>query len=93
MELNKPDREDVGRTVRSSTRKLWKDDATSTAAKISFSRDTAKLWKKAPSPIKNAPNLYSAKKEIKKHCSLFKILLHGRIFIIMHVCYSIVTCK
>ena len=48
LETNNPRREGVGKIVRASTRKFWKDDAKSTAAKISFSRDTAKIWNNAP---------------------------------------------
>ena len=73
LELNNPTREDGGRIVRTNTTKIWKNDAKSTAAKVSFSRDTAKLWNIAPSIRKNATTLSSAKKEIKKHCSLFEL--------------------
>ena len=46
LETNNPGREGVGRI--DSTRKFWKDEAKFTAAKISFSRDIAKIWKNAP---------------------------------------------
>ena len=38
---------------------LWNDEAKTTAAKISFSRDMAKLWNNAPTTITNAPCLNS----------------------------------
>ena len=69
MEPNNPDREDTQRELRPSSIKLWKDDAKSVAAKISFSRDTAKLWNNATDVIKNAKTLKTAKKEIKSYCS------------------------
>ena len=56
------------RAVRTSARKLWNDEAHSKAAKISFSRDIAKLWNSVPDSIKNVLKLNSAKNEIKKHC-------------------------
>ena len=54
LEENNPGRIEIERSVRQGTRKEWKDDSKSTAAKISFSRDAAKLWNKAPISIKNA---------------------------------------
>ena len=36
LEQNNPGREDMGRIVRASTTKLWKDDAKSKAAKVSL---------------------------------------------------------
>ena len=68
MEGNNPGRIESGRSCRTGTRKLWKDDSKSMAAKISFSRDTAKLWNNAPIEIKSATTLGRAKAAIKKHC-------------------------
>ena len=66
-------REETGRTVRPGTRKIWNDEAKSTAAKISFSRDTAKLWNNAPPEIRNASKISSAKREIRKFCKLLEM--------------------
>ena len=73
LEENNPGRIEIERIVRQGTRKEWKDDSKSTAAKISFSRDAAKLWNKAFIAIKNAKTLSSAKSEIKKHCKLMEM--------------------
>ena len=68
LEPNNPNRAVTDREVRVSSLKAWKDDAKSGAAKMSFSRDTARIWNTAPSTIKNAVSLYTAKIEIKKFC-------------------------
>ena len=68
LETFNPSRVNSGRTVRPGTRKLWKDEAKTSAAKISFSRDTAKLWNNAPTDITSAISLNCAKREIKKYC-------------------------
>ena len=73
MEPLNPGRPDIDRTVRTGTRKLWNDEANSTAAKLSFSRDTAKLWNNAPEKVTNAANLSCAKREIKKYCKLLEL--------------------
>ena len=43
LECFNPGRSDSERSVRTGTRKLWNDEAKSNAAKICFSRDTAKF--------------------------------------------------
>ena len=48
---------------------MWKDDAKTTAAKVSFSRDCARLWNNCPDIITHATTLNLAKKKIKKYCS------------------------
>ena len=68
LEPNNPNRAVTDREVRVSSLKAWKDDAKSGAAKMSFSRDTARIWNTAPSTIKNAVSLYTAKIEIKNFC-------------------------
>ena len=68
LEPNNPNRADCLRSIRPSSIKQWKDESSSTAARISFSRDTAKLWNNAPVAITNAISLYSAKREIKSFC-------------------------
>ena len=72
MEPFNQGRPGIDRTVRTGTRKLWNDEA-NTAAKLSFIRDTAKLWNNAPEKITNAANLSCAKSEIKKYCKLLEI--------------------
>ena len=57
------------RVIRNSSIKVWKDEAKSVAAKLSFSRDSARLWNMASDSIKNAPTLNIAKKEIKNFCN------------------------
>ena len=68
LEDNPLQRNTNDREVRATTMKLWKDDTRVAVAKESFVRDAAKLWNNAPSSIKNAKTLYSAKNEIKKFC-------------------------
>ena len=70
LEPNNPDRAYTQRELRPSSIKIWNDDAKSMAAKVSFSRDAAKLWNNAPEVIKSAQSLNIAKKEIKSYCSL-----------------------
>ena len=73
LEPNNPNRPDTDRVIRTSSIKLWKDDAKTVAAKLSFSSDTARLWNMAPEAIKQAPTLNTAKSEIKKYCSTLVI--------------------
>ena len=73
LERNNPNRINVQREIRPGSIKLWKDEAKTTAAKISFSRDTAKLWNNAPENIKQALTLTRAKKEIKKYCTSLEV--------------------
>ena len=61
------------RSVRPSTSRKWNQDARSTAAKESFSRNAAKLWNTAPQCIKTAKCLRAAKSEIRKYCSTLPI--------------------
>ena len=65
LEPNNPDRTEMERVIRPSSIKLWKDDAKTLAAKLSFSQDSARLWNIIPDSIKQASSLYIAKKEIK----------------------------
>ena len=73
LEQNNPNRAENDRVIRDSSIKKWKDDARSVAAKISFSRDSARLWNRAPIGIKNALTLSSAKKEIKSFCDTLEV--------------------
>ena len=73
LEPNNPNRQDTDRVIRMSSIKLWKDDAKTVAAKLSFSRDTARLWNIAPEAIKQASTLNIAKNEIKKYCNTLVI--------------------
>ena len=63
LEPNNPNRLEGGRVIRNSSIKVWKDDANSVAAKLSFSRDSARLWNSASDTIKNSPSLNTAKKK------------------------------
>ena len=65
LEPNNPYRTEMERVIRPSSIKLWKDDAKTLAAKLSFSQDSARLWNIIPDSIKQASSLYIAKKEIK----------------------------
>ena len=69
LEPNNPNRRDGDRVIRNSSIKVWKDEANSVAAKLSFSRDSARLWNSASDNIKNAPSLNIAKKEIIGYCN------------------------
>ena len=69
LEPNNPNRLDTDRAIKPSSIKIWKDDAKTLAAKMSFSRDAERLWNSAPEQIKNASTLNIAKKEIKNYCN------------------------
>ena len=56
------------RVIRDSSIKMWKDDAKSVAAKLSLSRDSARLWNKASNIIKNVSSFNIARKENKSFC-------------------------
>ena len=73
MEVFNPKRINTDRQVRSGTSKLWNDEARTTAAKISFSRDMAKLWNNAPTTITNATCLNGAKRNIKNYCQTLEL--------------------
>ena len=62
--------EEIKSTLAQCGIKLWKDDAKTMAGKLSFSRDSARLWNIVPDSIKQASSLYIAKKEIKKYCNM-----------------------
>ena len=70
LEPNNPNRPDNDRVIRPSSIKQWKDEAKSVAAKLSFSRDSARIWNTATDAIKNATSLNTAKKEIKLYCNM-----------------------
>ena len=73
MEKNNPNRIDTGRDIRTTSIKEWKDDCKTKAASESVSRDTARLWNKAPKVIKEAHSLNQAKTEIKKFARTLEI--------------------
>ena len=56
---------DIGRSIRVTSIKMWKDDSKSKAASESIGRDSAKLWNTVPINTKSAPTLSSAKREKK----------------------------
>ena len=64
LEPNNPGQTMNERTLRPSTIRKWNQDAKSTAAKESFSRNAAKLWNLAPLAIKSAKSLSLAKKKL-----------------------------
>ena len=67
LELNNPNRTNVQREIRQGSIKMWKDEAKTAAAKVSFSRDNA------PEHIKQALTLNKAKKEIIKYCTSLEV--------------------
>ena len=73
LENNNPNKVESDRVIRPSSVKKWKDEAKTAAAKLSFSRDAAKLWNSAPEAIKRASTLNIAKIEIKKYCDTITI--------------------
>ena len=73
LEPNNPNKMESDRVIRSSSIKVWKDEANSVAAKLSFSRDSARLWNMVSVTIKNAPSLNIAKKEIINFCNTLVI--------------------
>ena len=68
LEPNVVGKPDTDRTLRTSSCRLWNQDAKTRAERESFSRNAAKIWNNAPLAIKNATTLTAAKKEIKRHC-------------------------
>ena len=66
LEPNNPNRTETERVIRTSSIKQWKENAKSVAAKISFSRDSAKLWNHAPEAVKQAASMFTAKKRNQK---------------------------
>ena len=73
LEPNKKSPKDTDSNLRPASTRIWNQDARSSAAKESFSRNAAKIWNNAPENIKNALNLKSAKKQIAKHCKSLPI--------------------
>ena len=73
LEPNNPNKLATDRVIRASSIKIWKDEARTGAAKMSFSRDCARLWNMAPESIKQAPTLGFAKSEIKKFCKSLEL--------------------
>ena len=61
------------RVVRPATNRKWNQDAKTTAAKESFSRNAAKIWNASPQCVKEAISLRVAKAEIKKYCKLLPV--------------------
>ena len=70
LEPNNPNKAVTDRT---SSIKICEYEAKTAAAKMSFSRDCAKLWNVAPDSIKQASTLGRAKSEIKKFCKLLEL--------------------
>ena len=68
LEPNVVGKPDTDRSLRTSSCRLWNQDAKTRAERESFSRNAAKIWNNAPLAIKNATTLTAAKKEIKLHC-------------------------
>ena len=73
LEPNNSEINESLRVLRPSTVRNWNQDARSTAAKESFSRNAAKLWNSAPQIIKDSKSIYCAKIEIKKYCKSLPI--------------------
>ena len=60
--------------VRASTTRLWKDQAKYKNSNESFTIDTAKLWNKVNSDMKNAETCIKAKSFIKTFCKTLETL-------------------
>ena len=73
MEPNYISASNVDRQLRPSASRDWNQDGRSTAAKESFSRNTAKIWNAAPKEIKTAKTIFIAKKAIKSYCKTLPI--------------------
>ena len=56
-------------SVSPSTHRKWNEDARTTAASESFSRNGAKLWNVAPDAIKSARKIAEAKRLINAFCN------------------------
>ena len=68
LEPNKSTNDENSRVLRPTSVRAWNQDANTTAARESFSRNAAKIWNAAPENINNAKSINIAKKEIKKYC-------------------------
>ena len=61
------------RELRPTSIRIWKEDGRTSAARESFSRNTAKIWNQAPMTIKEAMTLSLAKKCVKEYCKSLPI--------------------
>ena len=64
---------DSDRALRITSIKVWKDTASSKVGVNSFCMDTAKLWNNAPTEIKNAKTIGTARNAIKKFTRTLEI--------------------
>ena len=73
LEKNHANLAPTDRVVRPQTTRVWKEDGRTNTARDSFTRSAAKIWNQAPTEIKTAETLSSAKKLIKSYCQMLPI--------------------
>ena len=59
--------------LRPTSIRQWKEDGKTSAARESFTRNTAKIWNQSPKAIKDALTLNSVKKFAKVYCKTLPI--------------------
>ena len=59
--------------LRTTSVRLWREDGKTSAARESFTRNSAKIWNQAPRAIKEAMTLYQAKKCVKDYCKTLPV--------------------
>ena len=65
---NEPKRQNNVRETRPTTVREWKEDSKTRSGNCCFVIDAARIWNQITPEIKAAPNVYHAKKVIKKYC-------------------------
>ena len=73
LEENNPNKNTMGRAVRESSQREWKEHSKFKVSSESFTIDTARLWNKVNPNIKAAQTLGSAKNLIKNYCKTLEI--------------------
>ena len=61
------------RELRPTSIRLWKEDGKTSAARESFTRNTAKIWNQAPKALKETLTLNQAKKCVKDYCKTLPV--------------------
>ena len=73
MEKNEEQISLSSRELRPSSTRLWREDGKTNAARESFTRNTAKIWNRAPIAVKEALTLAHAKKMVKNYCKTMPV--------------------
>ena len=73
LEKNEENKLLNSRELRPTSIRLWREDGKSSAARESFSRNTAKIWNQAPITVKETRTLNQAKKAVKLYCKTLPV--------------------